>query len=210
MGVKERRERERLETRERILDAARELFIAGGYDGVSMRDIADKVEYSATAIYGHFADKDELFREICHEDFRRLAQSMIGLAQVTDPVERIRKIGVAYIEFGQKHPNHYRTMFMTPHPPILEPDAALVGKGNPEEDAYEFLRVTVAEAMKAGAFREDLTDPNLVAQTLWASAHGVISLYIAKGNDEWVPWRSLKKRAELMTDSMLVGLLKEK
>jgi hypothetical protein len=64
--------------------------------------------------------------------------------------------------------------------------------------------------MKAGAFRDDLTDPNLVAQTLWAGAHGVISLQIAKGTDEWVPWRSLKKRAELMTQSILHGLLREK
>ena len=186
MGVRERRERERLETRERILDAARELFIAEGYDGVSMRDIADKVEYSATAIYGHFADKDELFREICHEDFRRLAHSLIGLAQVADPVERIRKIGLAYIDFGQQHPNHYRTMFMTPHPPILAGEEALEGKGNPEEDAYEFLRATVKEAMATGAFREELSDSDLVAQTLWAGAHGVISLHIAKCNDDWM------------------------
>jgi AcrR family transcriptional regulator len=210
MGVRERRERERLETRERILDAARELFIAEGYDGVSMRKIADKIEYSPTAIYVHFADKDELFREICHEDFRRLAHSLIGLAQVADPVERIRKIGLAYIDFGQKHPNHYCTMFMTPHPPILKGEVALEGKGNPEEDAYEFLRATVKEAMAAGAFREELSDPDLVAQTLWAGAHGVISLQIAKCNDDWVTWRSLKKRTELMLESLLVGLLKEK
>ena len=210
MGVRERRERERLQTRERILDAARELFIAGGYDGVSMRDIADKVEYSATAIYGHFADKDELFREICHEDFRRLAHSLIGLAQVADPVERIRKIGLAYIDFGQKHPNHYRTMFMTPHPPILSAEETLEGKGNPEEDAYEFLRATVKEAMATGAFRPELSDSDLVAQTLWAGAHGVISLHIAKCNDDWVTWRSLKKRTETMLDALLRGVLKEK
>ena len=210
MGVRERRERERLQTRERILDAARELFIAGGYDGVSMRDIADKVEYSATAIYGHFADKDELFREICHEDFRRLAHSLIGLAQVADPVERIRKIGLAYIDFGQKHSNHYRTMFMTPHPPILAAEEALEGRGNPEEDAYEFLRATVKEAMATGAFRPELSDSDLVAQTLWAGAHGVISLHIAKCNDDWVTWRSLKKRTETMLDALLRGVLKEK
>ena len=194
MGVKERREREKIETREKILDAARELFIAEGYDGVSMRKIADKIEYSPTAIYVHFADKDQLFLEICHEDFRRLAQSLIVLAQIADPVERLRKIGLAYIEFGHKHPNHYRTMFMTPHPPILESELALAGKGNPEEDAYEFLRVTVAEIMQTGAFREELKDPDLVAQTLWAGVHGVISLQIAKSEDPWVPWRSLKKR----------------
>ena len=78
MGVKERRDRAKLQTREKILAAARELFIAEGYDGVSMRRIADKIEYSPTAIYIHFADKDQLFREICHEDFRRLAPSLIG------------------------------------------------------------------------------------------------------------------------------------
>ena len=210
MGVKERREREKLETRDRILDAARELFMAEGYEGVSMRKIADKVEYSPTAIYVHFQDKDQLFREICHEDFRRLAQSLIGLAQIVDPVERLKKIGPAYVEFGHKHPNHYRTMFMTPHPPILEEEAALAGRGNPEEDAYEFLRATVQEAMKAGAFREELKDADLVAQTLWAGVHGVISRYIAKSEDKWVPWRPLKKRVELMIDSQLHGLLKGK
>src|SRR5271157_2470714 len=210
MGVKERRDREKLETREKILDAARELFVAEGYDGVSMRKIADKIEYSPTAIYVHFADKDELFREICHEDFRRLAQSLIGLAQVPDPVERLTKLGYAYIEFGHQHPNHYRTMFMTPHPPILKSEVALEGKGNPEEDAYEFLRATVAEGLRLGVFREDLTDVDLIAQTLWAGVHGVISLQIAKCEDPWVPWRTLKERTQMMLDTQLNGLLKKR
>jgi AcrR family transcriptional regulator len=74
MGVKERREREKSEIRDKILDAARELFITEGYDGVSMRKVAEKIEYSPTAIYLHFADKQELFHELCHEDFARLAQ----------------------------------------------------------------------------------------------------------------------------------------
>ena len=64
MGVKERRERERSETREKILDTARELFVEEGFDGVSMRKIAERVEYSPTAIYMHFADKEQLFMEI--------------------------------------------------------------------------------------------------------------------------------------------------
>jgi len=208
MGVKERRERERMETREKIIDAARELFISEGYDGVSMRKIADKIEYSPTAIYVHFADKDELFREVCHADFRRLAQSFLAIGKIPDPIERMRKIGHAYIEFGLKNPNHYRTMFMVPHPPEAESDLESQGKGNPEEDAYEFLRATVTEAMKAGAFRDDLKDADLVSQTMWAGVHGVISLQIAKSEDPWVPWRSLKKRSEAMLDALLRGLLK--
>jgi AcrR family transcriptional regulator len=209
MGVKERREREKLDTREKILDAARELFIVEGYDRVSMRKIAEKIEYSPTAIYVHFADKDELFREICHADFRRLAQSFVAIGQIHDPVDRLRKIGHAYIEFGLKNPNHYRTMFMVPHPPEGESELEAQGKGNPEEDAYEFLRTTVAEAMKSGVFREELKDVDLVAQTMLAGVHGVISLHIAKCDDAWVPWRSLKKRSETMLDAMLRGILRE-
>lgn len=209
MGVKERQEREKLETRGKILDAARELFIEKGFDGVSMRQIANKIEYTPTTIYGHFQDKEELFLEICHQDFAKLAASFVKAARIADPVERMRRIGHIYIEFGLENPNHYRRMFMTQHPPAPAGMNQLMGKGNPEEDAYEFLHTTVAQAMQEGAFREDLQDVDLIAQTLWAGVHGVISLHIAKCTDDWVPWRSLKKRADLMIDSQLHGLLKE-
>src|SRR5690348_9854789 len=157
MGVQERRERERSETRDKILDAARELFVTEGYDGVSMRKVAEKIEYSPTAIYVHFANKEELFLELCHADYHRLAESFVKLAQIADPVEKLRRLGRAYIEFGLKNPNHYRMMFMTAHPGIPGHLEKEMGKGNPEEDSYEFLRLTVEEAMRAGAFRDDLT-----------------------------------------------------
>jgi AcrR family transcriptional regulator len=209
MGVQERRERERSETREKILDAARELFVNEGYEGVSMRKVAEMIEYSPTAIYGHFADKEDLFLQLCHADFRLLSQSFSQLAQISDPVERLRRIGQAYSDFGLQNPNHYRMMFMTAHPqlPDVEEHEKQMGKGNPEEDAYEFLRLAVAEAMHAGAFRQDLDDPDLIAQTLWAGIHGVIALQIAKCDDHWVPWRSIHNRAELMLDALLRGLL---
>ena len=210
MGVKERMEREKLETREKILEAARELFVERGFDGVSMRQIANKIEYTPTTIYGHFQDKEELFLEICHQDFAKLAATFVRAAKIADPIERLRRTGQTYIEFGLENPNHYRTMFMTQRPPVSAEMNKLMGKGNPEEDAYEFLRSTIKEAMEAGAFREELKDVDLVAQTVWAGVHGVISLHIAKCSDNWVPWRSLKKRAELMIDSQLHGLLKEK
>src|SRR5215469_16493619 len=116
MGVKERREREKSETRDKILDAARELFVSHGYEGVSMRKVADKIEYSPTAIYVHFADKQALFRELCHRDFERLAQVFQGTDLPRDPLERLKRIGRTYVEFGRQYPNHYRLMFMTPHP----------------------------------------------------------------------------------------------
>lgn len=209
MGVQERRERERIETREKILDAARELFVAEGYEGVSMREVAQKIEYSATALYVHFKDKEELFLELCHSDFRRLAESFGKLAQIADPVERLRRIGYAYIEFGLKNPNHYRLMFMTVRPQVPDEANKDMGKGNPEEDAYEFLRLTVAQALVARRFREEFLDADLLAQTLWAGTHGVISLQLAKGCDNWVTWCDMKTRVTTMIDGLLEGLLKK-
>jgi len=209
MGTLERRERERSETRDKILDAARELFVNEGYDGVTMRKVAEKIEYSPTAIYVHFHDKEQLFLELCHSDFRRLAESFVQLAQIADPIERLRRIGYAYMEFGLENPNHYRMMFMTSHPPIPDGTEKEMGKGNPEEDAYAFLRQTVQEVMNAGAFRPEQTDADLLAQTLWAGVHGVVSLQIAKCTDDWVPWCAFKQRGELLIEGLLHGLLKQ-
>ena len=88
MGVLERRAREKSETRDKILDAARELFITHGYEGVSMRKVAEKIEYSPTAIYVHFADKEDLFHQLCQEDFARLAQVFQNSAMSPDPLVR--------------------------------------------------------------------------------------------------------------------------
>jgi AcrR family transcriptional regulator len=213
MGIKERRQREKLETREKILEAARELFVREGYEGVSMRKVAEKIEYSPTAIYVHFADKETLFYELCHQDFARLAQAFQEgkrqSAKQSDPVQRLRQTGLGYVQFGIQYPNHYRLMFMTPHPQPRPGQFDCETKGNPELDSYAFLKQGVQQAIAAGAFREGLKDVELISQTLWAAVHGVISLEIAKGNDRWVDWRPVKKRAELMLDAVMRGLLRK-
>jgi AcrR family transcriptional regulator len=209
MGVKQRREREKLETRDKILDAARELFVTEGYEGVSMRRVADKIEYSPTAIYVHFADKEELFRELCHQDYARLAQVFQSSVISTDPVNRLKQIGAIYADFGARYPNHYKFMFMTPHPPheFDEQDREMLG--NPEKDAYAFLKWAVQQAVGAAVFRNEVRDVELISQTLWAAVHGVISLEIAKGCDAWVDWRPLQLRVQTMLDLTLRGLLKD-
>ena len=208
MGVKERREREKSETRDKILDAARELFVTEGYEGVSMRRVAEKIEYSPTAIYVHFADKNELFHELCRLDFARLQEVMRSAEMPADPIERLRQIGRSYIQFGVRFPNHYVFMFMTPHLPQEPDEEDREIMGNPEEDAYAMLKWAVQEAMNAGCFRQGVQDAELVSQTLWASVHGVISLNIAKCKDPWVEWRPLEDRAEMMLDVALRGLLR--
>jgi AcrR family transcriptional regulator len=208
MGVKERREREKSETRDKILDAARELFVTEGYEGVSMRKVAEKIEYSPTAIYVHFADKQELFRELCHQDYARLAEVFQSSVMSSEPIERLKQIGQTYIDFGTRYPNHYKFMFMTPHPKQELDEVDREVMGDPEKDAYAFLKWTVQQAIDAGCFRSEMRDADAIAQTLWASVHGVIALEIAKGCDEWVRWRPLAERSAMMLDLTFRGLEK--
>ena len=207
MGPRERRAREREEIRSLILDAARDLFVSEGYEAVTMRRIAEKIEYSPTAIYFHFKDKEALLHELCDHDFGALALEFVRLADIDDPLERLRKTGHAYIDFGLNYPNHYRLMFMTPHPPRPSMESQLT-RGNPEEDAYAFLKMMVAQAIVQGRFREEYSDIDLVSQVVWSGVHGVISLEIAKCNDDWVDWRPLADRAKTMIDILVDGLEK--
>ena len=134
MGITERREREKEEVRGRILDAARDLFARDGYEAVTMRKIAEAIEYSPTAIYLHFKDKDALVRELCLVDFDSLAKAFQRIAREPDPLERLKKSGLAYAEFALEHPNHYRLMFMTPHPgDVKDEEETAKRKGNPAE-----------------------------------------------------------------------------
>ena len=210
MGITERREREREEVRGRILDAARELFARDGYEAVTMRKIAEAIEYSPTAIYLHFKDKESLVRELCLGDFDSLAKAFQRIAREPDPLERLRKVGLAYADFALEHPNHYRLMFMTPHPgDVKDEEETAKRKGNPEGDAYAFLVATIAEAMEKGLLRPDLKDPQLVAQAAWAGVHGVVSLHVAKGEDPWIDWKPLKKTVALVVDSFTRGISRE-
>jgi len=205
MGIEERRQRERDEVREKILDGARELFVECGYEGVTMRKVAERIEYSPTTIYLYFADKDALFRELCSTDFLRLAESFQSVALIQDPIERIRACARVYTQFAIEHPNHYRLMFMSVHP-VGPSEEDLGSKGNPNEDAYEFLFQIVVSAIEARVFRPEYKDPQLLAQTLWAAVHGVVSLEITQGCESWVGWVPLEQRLETMLDGILRGL----
>jgi AcrR family transcriptional regulator len=202
----ERREREKQGLRTKILDAARELFVTEGYDAVTMRKVAEKIEYSPTAIYLHFKDKDALVTELCHHDFRAFAEGFLEVARIPDPVVRLRKAGWEYLAFATEHPQQYRLMFMTPHPPVRPEEGATE---DPAQNAYVFLRATVQEAIDQGRLRPELTDAELVAQTIWAVTHGVVSLEIAKGCEtEWVHWRPLADRMRMIVDVVLESMLR--
>lgn len=207
MGLKERREREKRVLRKKILDAARELFAAEGYEAVTMRKIARAIEYSPTAIYLHFRDKKAVMDAICDEDFLKLAKRFRKIAEILDPIERLRAAGYAYCDFALKHPNHYRLMFMTPHPPH-HPEESAIERGNRDEDAYAFVKWTVGEAIAQGRLRPELDDVDLVAQIVWSAVHGWVSLRMTKCNEVWVDWRPDRRSIEAVIDTNIRGLLR--
>jgi AcrR family transcriptional regulator len=202
-----RRDREKAELRGKILDTARAMFAAEGYEAVTMRGIAKEIGYTATALYYHFPDKHSLLVELCNQDFLTLAGYLQRIGRIADPVERVRKMGLAYVNFGMEYPQHYRLMFMTPQP-VTDGTDKKIEKGNPDQDAYAFLQSAVAEAHAAGSFRKDIKDPELVSQMFWASVHGIVALHLTKCKDDWIDWRTPAKTAQLQTDALFRGLLK--
>jgi AcrR family transcriptional regulator len=199
---------ERQQLRQLIMDAARDLFVARGVEAVTMREIAKRIGYSATSIYLHFADKEALLRAICDTDFLALATSLKAVLQIQNPLERMHAFGRGYAAFALSNPNHYRLMFMTEHTPC-DPEASSLQQNNAEQDAYFQLKTVVKDVYEAGYFREELKDVDLIAQTLWASTHGVCSLQINMSEDKWIEWSSISDRLQLMQVVMMRGLLRE-
>jgi AcrR family transcriptional regulator len=202
MGITERREREREEVRRKILDAARELFATQGYESVTMRKIAEAIEYSPTAIYGHFEDKDDLVLAICHEDFGRLLAVFDGQEPPADPVERIRALGRGYAQFATSNPNHYRFMFMTPGKFEHQHEV-----GAPGQQSFRRLLAAVEDAIAQGRLRA--VDPIAASQVLWASLHGAVSLLVTYAPDLFPCAAPPADFVEQTCENALRGLLAE-
>jgi len=204
MGVKERREREKTQVRERILDAALEVFATDGAEAVTMRALADAIEYSPPVIYAHFRDKDAIIEELCYRQLRTLAKAFATFGAL-DPVEKLRQIGYVYTDFAVDHPSHFRFLFLTSHSyKKLDPAA----QEDPQQNAYAFLKQTAKECIAAGAFRPEFTDAEEIAQMCWGSAHGVVALHITKADASWIEWRDARTTARRLIDATLNGLIK--
>jgi AcrR family transcriptional regulator len=200
MGIVERREREREEVRRKILDAARELFASEGYERVTMRRIAEAIEYSATTIYHHFEDKDDLVSALCEGDFGKLLSLFEGQAPPEDPVEWIRQLGMAYAAFGLQNPNHYRFMFMTRGKFEQIPGPSASGA-----QSFGLLRSAVEKAIRGGQFRPG--DPQLFAQVLWANLHGAVALLITLQPQHWPHGAAAPDLVERVIENGIRGLL---
>ncbi|MFK0299256.1 TetR/AcrR family transcriptional regulator [Brevundimonas sp. NPDC090276] len=187
--------------RAEILAAAERIFVEHGYEGATIRKIADEVGLSSTALYMHFADKSEMLHEICRGAFESLIASHQKLLVEDQPAEvRLRRMIEAYIEFGFENPNAYRLTYLT-RPVEAREGAQTVA----QETGFELFRAfveVVEQAVTAGKMRGD---PATIAQTIWACGHGIVSLRITKPYFEWADRDELTRT---MLDALFSGLLR--
>lgn len=174
MSITERREREKQEMRQAILNAAKELFVERGYEKVNIRNIADKIEYSPGKIYLHFKDKDEILFEVHEMAFQQLFDVFQQVAQEGGPVEKVRNIGKAYLDFALANPDLYDLMFIL-HEPMncAEPN----GGWDCGFQTYFFFRNLVEDAVSQNLLKAPFGVDTLTI-SLWATMHGVASLHI--------------------------------
>jgi AcrR family transcriptional regulator len=185
--------------RQEILDAARELFVAEGYGSVSLRKIAQRVGCTPMAIYCHFEDKADILDCICEETFTRFAVLSDRLDRAgLPPHERLRAGLLNYLEFGLAHPHHYQLTFMTPQ---REP---MIRREQIGRHAFDRLRRQIAACLEAsGSGQDDSVALDVTSQLIWASIHGLISLWIARPE---FPWAERERLIAAVVDNALERL----
>lgn len=191
MGIVERNSRDRParrvarahDQRERIIDAARRIVIREGLAALSMRKIADAIGYSPASLYLHFAGRDEIAEALGQEGYAQLLAQLEPLTLIADARERLHALAHAYVAYGCDHPQTYELIFMArkEHPergehdaPVAvdEPDAAVALACG----AQLFAATLAALAPASGA----LVERAVIAQSLWATLHGVVLLTLAR------------------------------
>ena len=184
MGTKERQDRERQAVTASILTAARELFVAEGYQSVSIRKIAERIEYSPAAIYSYFASKDDIFLALAEEGFHRLDEKIRAVnVDGNSAVELVRARWWAFYEFSQEQPAYFELMFVDRSVPRI----------TQHWDGFELLQCMLSDAVTLIQRAVDegdfpaTTNPNSAMHMLWAALIGpaVIGIRhrIASGED---------------------------
>jgi AcrR family transcriptional regulator len=201
MTISERRIKEKEHLRQEILDAARELFVAEGYENVSMRKVAKRIDYSPTTIYLYFKDKHELLHQVCEEAFTKLSEQIVKSQSLgTTPIDVLRQGMFAYVAFGLINPYHYDVVFISPKRASSGAEEYSFDESMGKR-AFELLSDSVAECMKAGTIRKG--DLATVSQTLWAGIHGVTSLLITHDGFPFVEKEIL---VASVVDTLIEGL----
>jgi AcrR family transcriptional regulator len=172
MPIAERKQRDKEEMRRMILDAAKSIFLEKGFHSTSLRNIAEKIEYSPGTIYLYFKDKDEIFHALHEQGFRKMLEKMAPLQHVTDPMERLIAMGRVYMEFAYENKDLYDLMFIMEAPINSERDHEKWEMGNRTLNA---LKDVLRECQQHGHFQG--MNVEYLSFTIWSAMHGMCALY---------------------------------
>lgn len=177
MGIHERKAKEKEELKQLILQAALHVLERDGLDGLSIRKIAERIEYAPATIYLYYRDKDQLLFELHNVGFSRFIDKMSECLVEPTAAERLRVMGQKYIQFAIENPQLYHLM-MVEREPIKEENLAEFDGWEHGYRSLDFLRSHLAQAQAEGSFVTD----NLEASTMvfWAAVHGISMLYLSE------------------------------
>jgi AcrR family transcriptional regulator len=188
MGIVERKEKQKLEIRKSILDASMKLFVEEGFENVSIRRIAELIEYSPTTVYLYFKDKDEIFFDLHDIGFQKLNELNLNLAGIDNPLLRLYKMGQNYLNFGMENPEYYELMFIG-----REPMNKLRQMGCEEwekgDAAMKALMDTIGACMEKGLIARG--DIHLVSMSVWGMVHGLVALAIRGRLEKFVDQKEM-------------------
>ncbi|WP_448518150.1 TetR/AcrR family transcriptional regulator [Rhodoflexus sp.] len=174
MGVSERKEREKQEMRDLILRTATHMFVEEGYDKTSIRNIAERIEYSPATIYLYFKDKKELFYAIHERAFEQFFAHLSAAEAVSHPIQRLRRMGELYIDFAFQNPELYDLMFIMRAPMEAVKENRTAWDYGPR--SFELLRKTIIDCMNEGLMK--VMNLDVAALSILSFIHGFTSMMI--------------------------------
>jgi AcrR family transcriptional regulator len=183
MGIAERKEKQKNEIRQLILDASMKLFVEEGFDSITIRRIAELIEYSPTTVYLYFKDKDEIFYALHDMGFEKMAEFNRNLHTIQNPLVRLHRMGENYLRFGMEYPEFYSLMFIMGEP--MKKMSELGCDWKPGDAALGRLKETVTECMEKGYLAKG--DPYQASLAVWSFVHGLVSLAIRQRLEKFVP-----------------------
>src|SRR3954469_6417786 len=201
MGIRERHERDREAMARAILDAARDLFTREGYANVSIRKIAERIEYSPAAIYGYFPSKDDIFFALAEEGFRLLFSFARGVAKRPDedPADTLRQMFWRYYEFSREHPEYFALMFLDRSVPRIRDHWDRFGfVGEMKHDMVGRIQKAIGAGACPGG-----TPAHTVFRLLLTAAHGAAALRLC---DRLAPGEDGDVLARATIDAALLGI----
>jgi len=208
MASKERRERNKEDLRRKILEAAQQIITTEGFGALSMRKLADRIEYSPASIYLHFRSREHIAQKLGEVGFGQLFSAMSAAAgKEKDATDRMRAAALGYISFGRSNPETYKLIFMGDSESMNAVFAEATQETTQDDAASRSYRLFVEiaeEGMSAGRYKAKASAVE-IAEMVWAAMHGIVSLQLACPGF----LSSADNLAELTIDALLDGLITE-